>query len=298
MWAGPAEVRLNRLREERALEVERMREVHVAAGSTRGLTPEEQRAWDGAERRVAELDAQIVRLEQAAREERAERERTSTGREIVVTDGPAEERSEAFLGREQRMLSWLHERGELSRRDAGYEPREFDLGRVVQAMLTGRRDRLTDTEERVLSIGTDAQGGYLLPAPLAAQVIDLARNQARVLEAGASTVPMSSDKLSVPRIVADPTAAWKAENAAVTESDFTFDRVTLDAQTVHVKIRMSRERSSPAASGTSRERNRGRRHGGPPPQRGRGRRAPRRAGGLGARGDPRGSDPARLPRPL
>jgi hypothetical protein len=42
-----------------------------------------------------------------------------------------------------------------------------------------------------------------VPAPLSARVIDLARNQTRVFQAGAVTVPMTSQTLAGERYLAD-----------------------------------------------------------------------------------------------
>lgn len=71
--------------------------------------------------------------------------------------------------------------------------------------------------------------------------IDRIRNQARVLEAGATVVPMTSDTLSIPRLATGVTAAWKAENAPVTQSDPAFERVVLDTKTLAVQVILSYE---------------------------------------------------------
>ena len=77
------------------------------------------------------------------------------------------------------------------------EMREFSLGRMVRGMVTGQWDG-ADLERRAMSEGSDAAGGYLTPEILSGRVIDKVRNQARVLQAGAQTVPLDSDKQSIP----------------------------------------------------------------------------------------------------
>jgi HK97 family phage major capsid protein len=95
--------------------------------------------------------------------------------------------------------------------------------------------------ERALSEGTLTAGGHLVPTPLAARVIDLARNQTRVFQAGAVTVPMGSQTLKLARLTSEGTPAWKTENAAVTDADMVFDSVTFTARTLVRLIRLSVE---------------------------------------------------------
>lgn len=79
----------------------------------------------------------------------------------------------------------------------------------------------------------------------------MARNQLRVIEAGAITVPMTAQTLRIPRLTGEGTAAWRLENAALTASDLTFDAVTFKARSLDRLIVMSRELfedSDPSAS--------------------------------------------------
>ncbi len=118
---------------------------------------------------------------------------------------------------------------------------EFSLGRMVYTMVTGDRGPLSDLEKRSLSEGIDANGGFLTPEPLAAEVIDNIRNKTRVIDAGARVVPMTSDSLAIPRITGPSTPAWRAELAAVTASQQTFDRVTFKPKTAATLVRLSME---------------------------------------------------------
>ncbi len=80
-----------------------------------------------------------------------------------------------------------------------------------------------------------------MPAPLASRVIDLARNQTRVIQAGATTVPMTSSTLRIPRLTGEGAPAWKTENASITDVDMTFDSVTLTARTMVRLVKLSVE---------------------------------------------------------
>lgn len=114
---------------------------------------------------------------------------------------------------------------------SGVNERDLNLGRWLRGILTGRWDG-AEAERRAMSGGADVAGGWLVPEPLAARIIDLARNKAVCFQAGARTVPMTSAALHLARVASDPTAYWRHENVAVTKSEMTFERVTLTARTL------------------------------------------------------------------
>src|SRR5829696_4790600 len=96
--------------------------------------------------------------------------------------------------------------------------------------------------ERALSVGTLTAGGHLVPAPLSSRLIDLARAQTRVFQAGAITVPMTSTTLKLARLTGEGTPGWKTENSAITaNADLVFDSVTFTARTLTRVITMSVE---------------------------------------------------------
>ncbi|HXH53544.1 MAG TPA: phage major capsid protein [Sphingomicrobium sp.] len=112
------------------------------------------------------------------------------------------------------------------------------LGAMLRAMVTGPRN---DAERRALAEGTDSAGGYTVPDPLASHFIDRLRAASVTIRAGARTVPMTSDTLSIARLESDPDMGWRAENAAITESDPTFGRVAFQAHSLAGLVRCSRE---------------------------------------------------------
>ena len=151
----------------------------------------------------------------------------------------AETRLRATLGLEDRVADWQARRPSRS----SYSPeeaRDFSLGRAIKGMVSGDWTD-AELEQRALAEGAGSTGGFLTPEPLSAQVIDRIRNQAQVMMAGAQTVPMESDTLSIPRLATGITPAWKVENAAVAESDPAFERVSFKANTLAVLVRMSFE---------------------------------------------------------
>ena len=112
------------------------------------------------------------------------------------------------------------------------------LGHMLRAMVMGPK---TPQEHRALAEGSGSTGGFTVPTPLAASFIDSLRAETVVVKAGAKTVPMSVNTLSIVRSAGDPTAAWRAESTAVAESGVTFERITFTANSLAVMVKMSRE---------------------------------------------------------
>ncbi|WP_020402116.1 phage major capsid protein [Gracilimonas tropica] len=98
-------------------------------------------------------------------------------------------------------------------------------------------------ETRLMDTSNDSQ---LVPTPLSASVIDLARNKSRIFQAGAKMVPMSSKTLDMARVTSDVDSEWKAEGSAWSQSDVTLDKVTLTAKTLIAGTRLTVELSEDA----------------------------------------------------
>ncbi len=155
----------------------------------------------------------------------------------IIGDGEDDAGTGTVLGPDQSMLAWAAARGH------GLDPEleSFSLGKAVRGAVTGNWQNAA-VELRAMSGGTDALGGYLIPEPLSARLIDRIREVSRVFEAGVSLVPMTVNQLSLARLLTPGSASWKSENDPVGESaDLTFDRVTLTAKTLPILARMSRE---------------------------------------------------------
>lgn len=113
-------------------------------------------------------------------------------------------------------------------RQAGYE-REMSQ---EMSRAYGRKPRgifvpfgeMTNT--RVMSSGGSTTGQTLIPNTHQG-FVEMLRNSARVLEAGATVMPGLVGNVDIPRQTAGATAAWLAEDAAITPSDMSFNSVTL-----------------------------------------------------------------------
>lgn len=125
---------------------------------------------------------------------------------------------------------------------SAYDNEPLSLARYVRGIVTGRWNN-AERELRAMNEGTLGSGGYLVPSPLSSQIIDKVRNAAVLIRAGARTIPMDSQTLSIARVAptGDPTAAWHAENAAITASDMGFEAVKFTAQTLACLVTASVE---------------------------------------------------------
>jgi HK97 family phage major capsid protein len=135
--------------------------------------------------------------------------------------------------RDQSVMPLFRKRGLLAD-----DYRGLSFGGFCRAMVHGAK---TDVERRALSEGTDSAGGYTVPAVLMARLIDGLRKKATVMNAGAVTVPLTSDDNSIAKLASDPTASWRAENALVGTSDPTFSRIQFIPKTLAVMVKASRE---------------------------------------------------------
>ena len=90
-------------------------------------------------------------------------------------------------------------------------------------------------------VGTATQGGNLVATNLLdGSFIEVLRNQMVTTKLGATLLPGLTGNVAVPRQSAASTAYWIAESSAITESEATFDQVTLKPKTVGALSKMSR----------------------------------------------------------
>jgi HK97 family phage major capsid protein len=141
------------------------------------------------------------------------------------------------LRAEHRLADYCPEARAASLRDPN--ERRLTFGGLVRAMVIP--EARGEHEIRALAEGTDSAGGFTVPTPLSTQIIDLMRAKTRVVQAGAVTVPMSSETLSIARVATDPTLAWKAEAAESTPTDMTFERVLFTSHTLRCVVLASQE---------------------------------------------------------
>jgi HK97 family phage major capsid protein len=117
---------------------------------------------------------------------------------------------------------------------------KLSLRKALRGIVLGDWDG-AEPERRAMSESVLSGGGYLLPTVLSSQMIDLARNEARVMQAGARVFPMANRTLDVAKWVSDPSMAWHTEAATISPSDATIGKITLSAQALAGLTLVSRE---------------------------------------------------------
>lgn len=147
-------------------------------------------------------------------------------------------RDGAPLDDRQTFSGYVRARGLVSEQEQSDQP--LSLARCLRGALfqdwTGAA-----AEQRAMSGLSGAAGGFALPTVLSAEIIDLARSQTRVLEAGARIIPMGERTLDVAKWVSDPDPGWRGEGEAIPESNATIGKLTLEAKTLAVYTKITRE---------------------------------------------------------
>ncbi|MCU5070505.1 phage major capsid protein [Bacillus pacificus] len=106
------------------------------------------------------------------------------------------------------------------------ETSEVTLGGLIRTYVTGKG---TEEEKRTLTTSTNG-GNFLVPTTIINQLIDKARNKS-FLFGNATVVDMQSNNtVTVPRVVNDPTVAFKKQGEVIPKSDPTFDGLELKAK--------------------------------------------------------------------
>jgi HK97 family phage major capsid protein len=102
----------------------------------------------------------------------------------------------------------------------------------------------TSSVKNALSVGTTTSGGYAVPSVLMPTILDALAPNSALIQAGMGVIDISEiDALSYSTAAIDtiPTAAWRAENGAVAESDPAFRRVLATPRSLSFFFKVSRE---------------------------------------------------------
>lgn len=126
----------------------------------------------------------------------------------------------------------------------------YDTGMFLHGVLLGDvraqdilRQRMPDVDRTIRaahSSGVNSAGGVLVPEQFSATVIRLVE-QYGVARQLARVINCSTDTINIPRRTGGLTATFTSENASITESDTTWDNVTLSPKKLAILTRMSTE---------------------------------------------------------
>lgn len=111
------------------------------------------------------------------------------------------------------------------------------MGAILDGLIFGPK---TAEIKAALEEGTDSAGGYSVPTHVLRQFIDRLRAKTQFINAGARMMLLDG-KTRIVRTETDPTAAWRAESAAIAEGEPSFSAVELLPKSLAVQVKVSRE---------------------------------------------------------
>lgn len=235
---------LQQLREKHKHAVDRAREIlklnetlsSEQIDEVEALTAEAERA--GAE----------IKLRQAQLDGYASPRSTSSNGVTRLTD-PRSGTQTVMLSNTASVAEWIAQTSPPS--ESGVQPHELSMGRLILAKATGNWRGAEAEREFMLSQKTtdNAAGGYLVPQQLSGTVLDAARAQSVLFQAGCQTLPMTSDHLIVAKVITDPTFTTKAELVAWSGTDVVFGAVEFTPYTFGNVLTVSRELADDAVNG-------------------------------------------------
>lgn len=114
----------------------------------------------------------------------------------------------------------------------------LNLGKYVKGMVTGNWVGAEEERQVFMSLNTST-GTTLIPTELSAKVIDLARPKMSL--EGVPIIPMTTNNLTIAKIVSDPQFGFKKELEETTESEMTFAPVNLKSKTIYGLMKVSLE---------------------------------------------------------
>ena len=170
------------------------------------LSAEDTAAYEKMETEVVSLGKEVERLERQAAIELELAKATSQ----VIKNIPGEEKT-GRAGDEYTNAFWQHMRNR-----GGYEVRN------------------------TLTIGTDSEGGYLVPDEFERTLVE-ALEEENVLRQLAKVITTSSGDKKIPVVASKGTASWVDEEGSIPEDDDVFSQVSIGAFKVATMIKVSEE---------------------------------------------------------
>jgi len=175
------------------------------------LSAEDTAAYEKMETEVVALGKEIERLERQASIEAEMAKPTS----IPITNKPTTGDGEEKTGRAA----------------AEYK----------KAFWNAMRNKTPKTEVlNALSIGTDSEGGYLVPDEFERMLVKALEDE-NIIRTLAHVITSSSGDKKIPVVASNGTASWVDEGAAIPESDDTFGQVNLGAHKLATMLKISEE---------------------------------------------------------
>lgn len=168
---------------------------------------------------------------------------------LLETLKPSEDKDKSITGETQfivdKKLGKKHTVEELSeikialpgRKEAGKKVTEVSQKSVefFSALYSGDKQKL-----QILSEGSAADGGYLVPEEFANVIIEDIRDK-NIMRQLASVITTNTDTVHIPSLISRPKAAWRAEKATKNTSTATFTENVLTPYSLAAIVPLSNE---------------------------------------------------------
>ena len=228
-------MQLQAIREQRANVVASMRAItDTAEKEERDLNDDESKKFDTHKAELRTLESKLERAEVIAEAERSMD--TDPNQPRRGNDGTFEQQCRSF--QITRAIAAQLSPGEV---DAG---REFEVSQELARRNGTKPSGIYVPHEIFLEtrdVLTSGSGGNLVPEQHRADLmIDRLRAALQVQALGATVLSGLVGDQDIPRLTGSATGYWVAEHGALTESDHTYDTVTLSPSTVGAEVEYSR----------------------------------------------------------
>lgn len=113
------------------------------------------------------------------------------------------------------------------------------------AFFNAVRDKFRNSADPILKVGTDVNGGYLVPAEMHNEIIQKLEETNIMREI--CTVIQTDSSHKIPIVASNPAASWVNEGQKIDFSDESFSQISLDAFKMATAIKVSNELLNDAA---------------------------------------------------
>ncbi len=177
------------------------------------LSPEDTATYEKMEADVVALGKEVERLERQAAIDMELSKATSS----PITNAPSKgtEEKTGRASAEYRKAFW-------------------------NAMRTRAGEGLDPTVKNALQIGTDTEGGYLVPDEFERTLVEALEDE-NIFRTLANIITTSSGDRKIPVVASKGTASWIDEEGAIPESDDSFGQVSIGAYKLGTLIKVSEE---------------------------------------------------------
>ena len=240
------QAQLQALRAERDEAADNLRNL-VEARQGKTWTQEDTAKYDKGLREIDRIDAELDRVEKSLGIDNASQAALNPrGAKANSAGAPGAKFVDAETGRPLMTLNkdTMHPQSSAMRSIGASLPGVEGDGTLAD-MLRGVAGLKHGSEgvRNALSVGTDAAGGFTVPASVLRTVLAALSPASSLLQAGAQVLMLEEDarQYRVARVGTLPTAAWRAESGLIADSDPAFNAIDLTPRSLAVMFRISRE---------------------------------------------------------